>query len=114
MVFVHQAGAALLLVILTLWVQSAGVAALIGWLRHAATGDIHRLGPFRSAGLVVQLTTAVVALHALNILLWLNLHKGTRCDIEFSISPFFVSTYSTSPAPKKTPSLRSKIWELLN
>ena len=38
MVFVHQAGAGLLLVILTLSVQSAGVATLIGWLRHAASG----------------------------------------------------------------------------
>ena len=64
--FVQQAGAAFLLVTLTLWLQSAGSAALIAWVRPAVAGDIHKLGPLHSTALVVRLTTtAVVALHAL-------------------------------------------------
>jgi hypothetical protein len=46
--------------------------------------------------------TEVILLH------WLNLHKGTKCDTEFSISPFFISTYSTFPAPKKHPACGPK------
>ena len=94
-VFVHQGGAALLLVILTLWVQSAGVAALIAWLRHAVTGDIHRHGPFPAAGLVVRLATAVVALQALNILLWASCYRWLCFPSWESALYFSASSYAT-------------------
>jgi hypothetical protein len=32
--------------------------------------DVHRLGPFRSAVLMVRFITAFIGLHALEILLW--------------------------------------------
>ena len=50
----HQGGEGLILVILTLWLQSVGIGALVRWARHAAQGDLHALTVFRSAGLVVR------------------------------------------------------------
>ena len=44
----REIGTTVLLLILTLWLQSAGRAALIFWVRRAVAGDLHRLGPFRS------------------------------------------------------------------
>lgn len=70
MSFFQEFGTAVLLVIATLGLQCAGIAALILWVRKALAGDIHRLGPFRSAGLVARTTTAVIVLHGLLILLW--------------------------------------------
>lgn len=63
--FLHQLGAAVLLVTLTLWPQYAGFTALIAWIRRAVASDIHELGPFRSAALVVQFTAAVIVPHGL-------------------------------------------------
>ena len=60
MSFFRESVAAVLLVILTLWLQCAGLAALIFWVRRAVAGDLQRFGPVRSAVLVVQLTAAVI------------------------------------------------------
>ena len=49
---------AILLVVLTLWLQYAGIAALIAWTRSVAADTIYSLGPFRSAALIVRLTAA--------------------------------------------------------
>jgi hypothetical protein len=56
----REIGSMVLLVILTLWLQSAGLAALIFWVRRAVAGDLHRLAPFRSTALVVQLIATAV------------------------------------------------------
>jgi hypothetical protein len=63
-----EIGITILLVILMLWLQSAGLAALIFWGRRAVAGDLRRLGPFRSTALVVQLVAAVIVLHGVLIL----------------------------------------------
>ena len=47
----HRFAAELSLVTLTLWLQSAGVAALIAWVRRALQGDMHIMGAFRLAAL---------------------------------------------------------------
>jgi hypothetical protein len=70
MTLVHQAGVAVLLVILTLCLQCAGLSVLITWLRRALARGIHKLGPFHSAALVMQSTGAVIAVHGLQVLLW--------------------------------------------
>src|SRR5260370_30165965 len=67
--FLHRVGAELLLITLTLWLQSAGVAALIAWVRRALGRDTRKIGTLRSAALVVRLAMAVVALHPLATLL---------------------------------------------
>ena len=64
MALVREIGIAVGIVIITLWLQSAGLAALIHWVRHALASNAHRLGPLRSAVLVVRLTAAAILLHA--------------------------------------------------
>jgi voltage-gated potassium channel len=93
--FAQQAGAAFLLVALTLWLQSAGNAALIAWVRPAVAGDIHKLGPLRTTALVVRLTTAVVALHALAILLWASCYRWFCFSAWESALYFSASSYAT-------------------
>jgi voltage-gated potassium channel len=91
----HEIGTAVLLVILTLWLQSAGLAALIFWLRRAVAGDLHRLGPFRSTALVVQLTAAVIVLHGVLILFWASCYRRLCFSSWESALYFSASSYVT-------------------
>jgi hypothetical protein len=70
MTFLHEAAVAVLLVALTLCLQYAGLAALIAWVRRALATDIHNLGPFHSAGLMINSTVAIIGLHGLHILIF--------------------------------------------
>jgi voltage-gated potassium channel len=95
MIFLQQAGIALLLVALTLWLQCGGIAALITWVRTAVAADIHKLGPFHIAALIVRLITAVVALHLLEILSWAVCYRWicfSSWDSAFYLS---ASSYTT-------------------
>jgi voltage-gated potassium channel len=88
-------GAELPLVTVTLWLQSAGVAALIAWVRHALEGDIQQIGALRSAALIVRFTAAVVVLHGMEILLWACFYRW-RCLPSWDASIYFsASSYST-------------------
>jgi voltage-gated potassium channel len=93
--FLHRVGAELLLITLTLWLQSAGVAALIAWVRRALGRDTRKIGTLRSAALVVRLAMAVVVLHALEILLWAGFYRW-RCLPSWDSAVYFsASSYST-------------------
>ena len=70
MIFVRQASAAVVLATLTLSLQCAGLAAVIAWARPSFASHVRRLGPVRSAMLVMRLMTAFIGLHVLEILLW--------------------------------------------
>src|SRR5258708_39005366 len=61
MVFAHQACTTIVLVTLTLGLQSAGVVALIQRARAHLPSGIHRLSPWRSGVLMVRLTTLIAA-----------------------------------------------------
>lgn len=74
MTLIPQAAVAVLLLVLTLCLQCAGVAALIGWLR-SVTAKGAKFGPIRSAILVVKLTIAIIVLHGLVILLWASFYR---------------------------------------
>ena len=45
--FLHRVGAELLLITLTLWLQSAGVAALIAWVRRALGRGTRKIATLR-------------------------------------------------------------------
>jgi voltage-gated potassium channel len=91
----HRVVAELLLITLTLWLQSAGVAGLIAWVRHALQDETHTMGAFRLAALVVRLATAVVVLHGLEILLWAGFYRW-RCLPSWDSAMYFsASSYST-------------------
>ena len=91
---VHRFGAELPLITLTLWLQSAGMAALIAWMRRAL-GDMQQIGAVRSAALIVRLAAAVVALQGMEILLWACFYRW-RCLPSWDSAIYFsVSSYST-------------------
>jgi voltage-gated potassium channel len=91
----HRVVAELPLITLTLWLQSAGIAALIAWVRSVLAGDIREMGALRSAALVVRLTMAVVVLHGLEILLWAGFYRW-RCLASWDSAIYLsASSYST-------------------
>ena len=95
MALIREIGIAVGIVIITLWLQSAGLAALIHWVRHALASNAHRLGPLRSAVLVVRLTAAVILLHAVLILFWASCHRRLCFSSWESALYFSASSYAT-------------------
>ena len=67
MTFFREIGTAVLLLILTLWLQVLGSRCSYS---GSVAGDLHKLGMSRSATLLVQFTAAVIVLHGVLILLW--------------------------------------------
>jgi hypothetical protein len=95
MAFFNQIAAAVLLVILTLCLQCAGVVALIEWLKRVLTRDIHDFGPIHAAALVAKSSVAVIVLHGLVILLWAGWYR-LRCFPSWEPAFYFsASTYTT-------------------
>ena len=91
----HRVVAELPLITLTLWLQSAGVAALVMWVRGALGSDPRKMGAFRFAALVVRLAMAVVVLHGVEILLWAGFYRW-RCLPSWDSAIYFsTSSYST-------------------
>ena len=95
MALIREIGIAVRIVIITLWLQSAGVAALIHWVRHALASDAHRLEPFRSAALIVRLTAAVIVLHGVLILFWASCYRRLCFSSWESALYFSASSYAT-------------------
>src|SRR5215831_4955370 len=93
--FVSQAGASAVLVALTLSIQCAGMAALIHWARAYFAQGMYRLGPLRSAVLMVRLTGVIIALHMLQILLWAGFYRATCIPSWESSFYFSTASYST-------------------
>ena len=93
--FLHRVGAELLLITLTLWLQSAGVAALIAWVRRTVKDEIHTMNAFRLAALFVRLAIAVVVLHGLEILVWAGFYRRHCLPSWDSAMYFSASSYST-------------------
>jgi voltage-gated potassium channel len=95
MSYAYRACAALLLVMLTLCLQCAGLAVLITWLRRAVASGIHKLSPVSAATLVMQSTAAVILLHALQVLLWASAYHWICLPSWESAFYFSASSYAT-------------------
>src|SRR5258707_4575798 len=95
MIFVRQGSAAVVLVTLTLSLQCAGMAAMIAWTRTSLAPDVHRLGPLRSALLMVRLMTAFIGLHVLEILLWAGFYRWLCFTSWESAFYFSAASYAT-------------------
>src|SRR5271154_2078758 len=92
---VQRIGAELPLVTVTLWLESAGVAMLIAWVRRAVEGNMQQIGALRSAALIVRFTAAVVVPHGMEILLWACFYRW-RCLPSWDSAIYFsASSYST-------------------
>jgi voltage-gated potassium channel len=95
MTLLQQAGTAVLLVLITLCLQCAGVAALITCLRSVAARGLHDLRMFHSAALVMQTTVAVIVLHGIVILLWASCYRELCFPSWESAFYFSASSYTT-------------------
>ncbi len=95
MIFARQAGAALGLIAISLWLQTGGLAVIICWARTALNRDIHKLGRLRSMVLMVRLTAAMIGLHLLQILLWAGFYRWFCLPSWESAIYFSTASYST-------------------
>jgi len=95
MILVHQGYLTIILVTLTIILQSAGMAALIQWIKAQFPNGIHRLGLFRSFVLVVRFTSLLVCLHMLEILLWASFYRW-KCFTTWEAAFYFsAANYAT-------------------
>jgi voltage-gated potassium channel len=95
MIFARQAGIAIFLVTLTLWVQCAGIAVLIRWARDSIERGVARLSALHAAGLMIRFSTLVIVLHFLQIFFWSVFYRW-YCLPSWESSFYFSATsYST-------------------
>lgn len=93
--FTREAGAAAILVAVTLWSQCAGMAILIHWARACIARGIHGLSPWRTAVLMIRFTTVMIILHIFQILLWAAFYRW-QCLPSWEACFYFSATsYST-------------------
>ena len=71
------------------------MAALIGWARTSVARNISRFGPLRSVMLMMRFTTAIIALHALQILLWAGFYRWFCFPLWESAFYFSTASYTT-------------------
>jgi voltage-gated potassium channel len=95
LIFVREASAAVFLVTLTLFLQCAGMAALISWGRSSLAPDVHRLGPIRTAMLMVRFITAFIVLHIFEILLWAGFYRWLCFPLWEPAFYFSAASYAT-------------------
>jgi voltage-gated potassium channel len=94
MTLLQQAGAAVLLLSVTLVLQCGGSAALIIWIRSIPR-ESQRVRVFRCAALVMQTTVAVIILHGIVILLWASCYRWLCLPSWESAFYFSASSYAT-------------------
>jgi voltage-gated potassium channel len=73
--FCRQLAAAVVLITLTLFTQSAGMAGLILWSRTYFARNTGRLGLRHCAEIVVRVTSAMILLHIIEILFWTGFYR---------------------------------------
>lgn len=95
MSFVHQGYLTIILVTLTIILQSVGMAVLIEWIKAQFPSGIHQLGLFRSIMLVVRFTSLLVCLHLLEILLWASFYRWKFFSTWEAAYYFSAANYST-------------------
>ena len=95
MIFARQAGIAVFLVTLTLWIQCAGIAVLIRWARDSIERGVARLSALHAAVLMIRFSTLVIVLHFLQIFFWSVFYRW-YCLPSWETSFYFSATsYST-------------------
>jgi hypothetical protein len=70
MTFARQAGIAVFLVTLTLWMQCVGIAVLVRWASTSIERGAARLSSLHAAILMIRFSTLMVVLHFLQIFFW--------------------------------------------
>ncbi len=93
--FLRGAGGGAILVALTLILQSAGMAALIHWVRFSLAHGLESFGPVYSTRLIVRFAAVLFALHLLQILLWGALYRWLCFPAWGEAFYFSLSSFST-------------------
>ena len=94
MQFVGPTIAAAALVELCLWIQSAGMAALINW-GLAYLAHRQRLSLVHSTALIVRVTNLMIGLHLAQILVWAAFYRWMCFPAWSSAFYFSIASYST-------------------
>src|SRR5271166_6666798 len=94
MTLLQQAGAAVLLVLISLCLQCGGAARLILWIRSIPR-ETRAVKVLRCAALVMQTTVAVIVLHGIVILLWAGCYRWLCFPSWESAFYFSASSYAT-------------------
>jgi hypothetical protein len=71
------------------------MGAVIARSKNTLASDVHRLGPFRSAVLMVRFITAFIVLHILEILLWAGFYRWLCFPFWEAAFYFSTSSYAT-------------------
>jgi len=95
MTFARQAGIAVFLVTLTLWMQCVGIAVLIRWARTSIERGVSRLSSLHAAILMIRFSTLMVVLHFLQIFFWSVFYRWYCLSSWESSFYFSASSYST-------------------
>jgi voltage-gated potassium channel len=91
----HQAGVAVSLVALTLWLQCAGMGVLICWARTFIDRLTKRLSPWHAAVLMVRFAAAMTVLQILETLVWACFYRW-KCFSAWEAAFYFsAASYST-------------------
>ena len=93
--FVQQAGAAAVLIMLTLALQSGGMAVLIHWGRVHVERELWRLNAVGATLLLVRFTSVMIGLHLLQTLLWAGFYRWKCLPSWESAFYFSTASYST-------------------
>lgn len=95
MQFLSQALAATILSILTLAIESAGMAVLIHWARAYFARRIKTQSLWHTAVVMIRFTTVTILLHFVQIMPWAAFYR-VRCFRSWESSFYFSATsYST-------------------
>src|SRR5215831_13508497 len=95
MAFAGKATAAAILVLLTLLLQTSGMATLIHRIRTHHTKGMYPLSALGSGFLMVRFTSVIFFLHLLQILPWAGFYRW-RCFPSWETAFYFsASSYST-------------------
>lgn len=95
MSFARQAGTAVILVALTLWLQCAGMAILINLARTSIARGTKGLNAWRAAVLISRYSGAMIVLHILQILVWATFYRWHCFPTWEACFYFSGSSYST-------------------
>lgn len=93
--FTRQAGVAVVLVTLTLCLQSAGMAVLISWARNSIERGIKTFSQWQSSVLMIRFTTAMILMHVVEIVLWAGFYRWKCLPTWESCFYFSATSYST-------------------
>lgn len=94
--FIRQASAAVVLVTVSLALQSAGISFLIRWARDAVAEGMNKLSSWHAAVLMIRFIVMTLVLHILQILIWAGFYRWRCFPTWESCFYFSAASYSTA------------------